>query len=158
MRVNIMQARIIRMAISLPMSLTLLLGWLIAAPAVAQQSVAVGDFEVHYSSINTNRLTPEIASAYGIQRSGTQAMLNITILERASGDPVEAEIQATATNLTGQRRDVSLRQIEDQGAIYYIGQFRIHNEETLNFRVEVLPDGHEGAPLELTFRQQFYTG
>lgn len=129
-----------------------------ALPAVAQQSQEFGDYEVHYNTLNTNMLSPEIASVYGIQRAGTQAMLNITVLRRETREPVEARITATATNLTGQRRDVELRQIQDQGAIYYIGQFRIHNEETLNFSVQVQPDGHGGAPFQLQFRQQFFTG
>ena len=103
-------------------------------------------------------LSPEIASVYGIQRAGTQAMLNVTVLQKENREPTEARITATATNLTGQRREIELRQINDQGAIYYIGQFRIHNEETLNFNVEVQPEGHTGAPFQLQFRQQFFTG
>lgn len=129
-----------------------------AASAVAQQSQQFGTYEVHYSTLNTNMLSPEIASAYGIQRTGTQAMLNITVLDTESGEPVQAGVEATATNLTGQRRDIELREIRDQGAIYYIGQFRIHNEESLNFSVRIRPQEHDGDPFTLTFRQQFYTG
>ena len=129
-----------------------------ALPAVAQQSREFGDYEVHYSTLNTNMLSPEIASAYGIQRAGTQAMLNITVLNKENSEPVEAEISASATNLTGQQRTIELRQIDDQGAIYFIGQFRIHNEESLNFNVEVQPEGHDGEPFQLQFRQQFFTG
>lgn len=129
-----------------------------ALPAVAQQSREFGDYEVHYNTLNTNMLSPEIASVYGIQRAGTQAMLNVTVLRKDGREPIEARVTATATNLTGQRRDIELRQISDQGAIYYIGQFRIHSEETLNFNVQVQPNGHDGAPLELQFRQQFFTG
>lgn len=128
------------------------------AAAVAQQAVQFDRYEVHYNSLNTNLLLPDVASAYDIQRSGTQAMLNITVLDRETGEPVAARVTATATNLTGQRRDISLRQINDQGAIYHIGQFRIHNEETLNFVVDVVPQGHQGAPLNFSFRQQFFTG
>jgi hypothetical protein len=128
------------------------------AAAVAQQAVQFDRYEVHYNSLNTNQLLPDVASAYGIQRSGTQAMLNVTVLDRETGEPVAARVTATATNLTGQRRDISLRQINDQGAIYHIGQFRIHNEETLNFVVDVVPQGHLGAPLNFSFRQQFFTG
>lgn len=136
----------------------LLLAAATAVPAAAQQSQAFGDYEVHYNTLNTNMLSPEIASVYGIQRAGTQAMLNVTVLQKDDREPVEARVTATATNLTGQRRDIELRQINDQGAIYYIGQFRIHNEETLNFKVQVQPDDHEGAPFELQFRKQFFTG
>ena len=136
----------------------LLLAAATALPAAAQQSREYGDYEVHYNTLNTNMLSPEIACVYGIQRAGTQAMLNITVLHKESREPTEANVTATATNLTGQRREIELRQINDQGAIYYIGQFRIHNEETLNFNVQVNPDDHDGAPFELQFRQQFFTG
>lgn len=131
---------------------------LLAAGTEAQQAAEFGRYRVHYSALNTNMLTPAIASAYGIQRSGTQAMLNLTVLDRETGEPVAARIEVSATNLTGQRRRIDLRQINDQGAIYYIGQFRIHNEETLDFVIDVMPEGHQGAALNFSFRQQFFTG
>ena len=95
----------------------LLLAAATAFPAVAQQSQEFGDYEVHYNTLNTNMLSPEIASVYGIQRAGTQAMLNVTVLQKENREPTEARITATATNLTGQRREIELRQINDQGAI-----------------------------------------
>jgi len=131
---------------------------LVSATTPAQQSVEFEGYEVHYNSINTNLLEPDVASVYEIQRSGTRAMLNITVLDKQTREAVEARVTATATNLTGQRREIDLRQINDQGAIYYIGQFRIHDEETLNFNIEVVPAGHAGAPLTMSFRQQFFTG
>lgn len=136
----------------------LLLAAATALPAAAQQSQEFGDYEVHYNTLNTNMLSPEIASVYGIQRAGTQAMLNITVLQKENREPTEARITATATNLTGQRREIELRQINDQGAIYYIGQFRVHDEELLNFNVQIQPEDHDGEPFELRFRQQFFTG
>jgi hypothetical protein len=130
----------------------------VLTPVAAQQAQQFGDYEVHYSTLNTNMLAPDIASAYGIQRSGTQAILNITVLHKESGDAVRANVKAEAANLTGQRRDIELREIQDQGAIYYIGQFRIHNEESLNFDVSIRPEGREGNTFSLTFRKKFYTG
>ena len=130
----------------------------VSAPLQAQQSKQYGKYEVHYNTLNTNMLSPEIASAYGIQRAGTQAMLNITVVDRETREAVEADVDVTATNLTGQLRDLELRRINDQGAIYYIGQFRIHDEEILKFDVDVQPKGREGPPFELNFQQQFFTG
>jgi hypothetical protein len=60
------------------------------------------------------------------------------------------------TNLAGQRRDLDLQEIRDQEAIYYIATFRFHNEENLNFRVSVQPEG-QGRSHEFSFRQQLYT-
>jgi len=147
------------MHLSNGLKIILALGLLLATwNAAAQQATEFSNHEVHYSTLNTNLLSPDVASAYGIQRAGTQAMLNITVLDKQSREPVAARISATAVNLTGQRRAIPLRRIDDQGAIYYIGQFRIHNEETLNFNVEVVPEDHAGPPLTLSFRQQFFTG
>lgn len=126
--------------------------------ASAQQAETFGRYEVHYNTLNTNLLTPEIARSYGIQRATTQAMLNVTVLDTETDEAISARVTATATNLTGQRRTLEMREIRDQGAIYYISVFRVHDEESLNFRVEVQPEERSGAPFNLAFRQQFFTG
>lgn len=132
------------------------------ASAPAQQAEDIGNHRVHYNALNTSALPPEVASAYGIQRSGSRAMLNIAVLRKAeSADsmdtPSRAQVSARAVNLTGQSRDIELQEIEDDDAIYYIGTFRIHNEETLTFTITVQPEGSEQAPQTFTFQQQFYT-
>jgi len=137
---------------------TAMLAIVLLTPVAAQQAEQFGKYEVHYSTLNTNMLQPEIASAYGIQRSGTRAILNITVLDSETGNPVQARVEAEAANLTGQRRDIQLREIRDQGAIYYLGQFRFRNEESLNFNVSIQPEGRQGNPFSLTFRQKFYPG
>lgn len=134
----------------------------LAGPVVAQQAWEFGNWRIHYNALNTRLLTPEVASAYGIQRSGSQAMLNITIVEEPESDdamakPVSATVEASAVNLTGQRRDIELREVRDQDAIYYIGAFRIHDQETLQFNVSVKPEGHQGPPGTFEFQQQFFT-
>ena len=131
----------------------------LAGPVMAQQMVEAGNFEIHYNTFNTSLLTPEVARAYEIQRSGNRALLNIAVLEPAAeglNRPVSARVTASATNLAGQRRVIDMREIRDQDAIYYIGTFRIHNDESLNFTIEVRPEGG-GRPHEFSFRQQFFT-
>lgn len=129
---------------------------LLSAPVSAQQAETFGNYEVHYNALNTNLLSPDIARVYGIQRAGTRAMLSLTVLDSETGEPVAATVTAGAINLTGQRRDIAIREIRDQDAIYYIGTFRVANEETLNFSVAVSPEGHSEAPYQLSFRQQFF--
>jgi hypothetical protein len=135
----------------------ILIGLLLGAPLAAQQAETFGPFEVHYSAINTSQLSPTVARAYDLQRSSNRAMLNIAVLR--SGDPenepVSAIVTARTVNLTGQRRDIEMREIRDQGAIYSIGTFRITNEEIITFRVSVQPDGY-ATPYEFTFQQKFY--
>ena len=87
-------------------------------------------------------------------------MLNITVLKNVAdqpGIPVIARVTASGTNLTGQRREIDIREIQDkEGAIYYIGELPVHNLETYNFLLEVRPEG-ASDPLVITFQQQFYT-
>ena len=125
--------------------------------AQAQQYEAFGRYEVHYSTLYTNQLAPEVAQAFGIQRAGTQAMLNISVIDTDTGDSIAASVTASARNLTGQLREVNLRERREQESIYYIGQFRIHNEETLRFDIRIQPEGRSDGPFEFDFRQKFYT-
>lgn len=132
-----------------------------AGPVSAQQAEDIGDYVVHYNTINTNLLPPDVARAYGIQRSGSRALLNIAVLRKGGEDmdsPVRAEVEASAVNLTAQRREIRMQEITDEDAVYYIGTFRIHDEETLNFTIRVKPVDSEHRAREITFRQQFFTG
>ncbi len=126
----------------------------------AQQAQDFGDYVVHYTALNTNFIPPQVAKGYGIHRSSSRALLNITVLKKVMdnpGTPVKAIVTASGTNLTGQLREIDIREIKDtEGAIYYIGELPVHNLETYNFTVEVHPEG-EADPLIVKFRQQFYT-
>lgn len=123
----------------------------------AEQFKDFGEYRVHYNTINTSFLSAQVAREYGIQRSDRRAMLSLTV-QRKEGEktvPIKADIEAQATNLTGQLRQVSLRAVEDGEAIYYIGEFGIENEEVLNFQVDLKPQGASDA-ISLQFREQFY--
>lgn len=125
----------------------------------AQQAEDFGDFEVHYSAINTSQLSPQVARAFGIQRSTSQALLNLAVLRDRSGpmgEPSRAAVEVNVVNIAGQRRAIEMREVTEQDAIYYIGTFRIHNEERITFSVEVAPIGESGPPLSFRFQQQFF--
>ena len=126
----------------------------------AQQSQDFGEYVVHYNALNTNLIPPQVAQGYGIKRSSSRALLNITVLKKVMdtpGTPVGAAVTANGTNLTGQRRDIAIREIKDpEGAIYYIGEFPVHNLETYRFNIQVTIEG-EDEPLVVKFKQQFYT-
>lgn len=132
----------------------------LSAAANAEQYVAMGDYSVHYSAFSTEILTPEVARSYGITRSKNLAMLNISVLKKGADGldrPVDAEIDATAINLSGQLREVDTRIIEEQDARYHVGFVRVSNEETLRFSISVRIIG-ETEPVEVNFEKKFYTG
>jgi hypothetical protein len=144
----------------LAMVLVLAAGLLGPFDLQAERSQDFGDFVVHYNALNTNLIPPEVARGYGIRRSSSRALLNVTVLKKVMnnpGTPVKARVKAEGTNLIGQRSTIEIREILDpEGAVYYIGEFTVHNMETFRFDVEVLPNG-ESEPLLVKFKQQFYT-
>ena len=138
----------------------ILLAALTSLPAIAQQAQEFDDYIVHYNALSSSLITPEVAKAYGIRRSDSRALINISVLKN-NGDQlataVKAKVTASGRNLTGQTRNVDMREIDDgDGAIYYIGELSVRNMETFDFTVMVLVEGqHEH--FKVKFRQQFYT-
>jgi len=131
----------------------------VAGWAQAENSQDFGDYVVHFNALSTNHLPPSVTKQYNIKRSKNRGMINIAVLQKmlgTTGKPLAAQVTATATNLTGQQRDIALREIREGTAIYYIGDFPITNEETLRFKVNVKPEG-ESETQEVNFKQQFFT-
>jgi hypothetical protein len=118
--------------------------------------VDIGDHVVHFSAQSTDQLPPEVARAYNIVRSKNRAMLNVSVLEKGSDRPVTAEVIVKTVNLTGQMKNVTMRMIQEQEAIYYIGETPVANQETLIFDISVKPDGAAESS-DVRFKRQFYT-
>ena len=116
----------------------------------------IGGYVVHFSAQSTDQLSPEIARAYNIVRSKNRAMLNVSVLRESDNVSVEADVQVKTVNLTGQLKNVSMRKVPDQQAIYYIGETPVANRETLIFDITVRPEGADTAS-EVRFKRQFYT-
>lgn len=123
--------------------------------AFAESSQEIGDYIVHYNALSTESLPPSVASAYGITRSKNKGLLNISVLKKG-GDfkGVEADIKVNATNLTGQFREINLRKIEEQSAVYYISEFSVADRETLDFSIRVTTADNQTGSMKL--RQQFF--
>ena len=126
-----------------------------AQPAGASDA-DIGDHVVHFSAQSTDQLPPEVARAYNIVRSKNRAMLNVSVLREDDGTPVVAIVSVKTVNLTGQLKNVTMRQIDEGDAIYYIGEVAIANRETLVFDISVTPEGSQIVS-DVRFKRQFYT-
>ena len=126
-----------------------------AEPASAS-SADIGNHVVHFSAQPTDQIPPEVARAYNIVRSKNRAMLNVSVLDENSGAAVTAKVTVKTVNLTGQLKNVSMRKIEEQQAIYYIGETPVANRETLIFDISITPDGVTNA-FDVRFKRQFYS-
>jgi hypothetical protein len=131
---------------------------LLTCPAWAENSTDIPGHTIHHNAIPSASLDPAIAKQYGIQRSKYRGMLNVSVIKTvpgAIGQATPAVVLAKATNIRGQMISIPMRKIEEGEAIYYIGEFRIADQETLNFELKVQPRGETRFyPAKLS--QQFF--
>ena len=126
-----------------------------AQPAAASD-VDIGDYVVHFSAQSTDQLPPEVARTYGIVRSKNRARLNVSVLKQDTTIAVTADVTVRTVNLAGQLKNVTMRKIQEQEAIYYIGETGIANRETLIFNISITPEGATEAS-DVSFTREFYT-
>ncbi|MEA5445902.1 DUF4426 domain-containing protein [Gammaproteobacteria bacterium AB-CW1] len=120
------------------------------ATAEVEQSREVNGHIIYFNVLPTSALPEAMARTYGITRSDRRVLLNVAV-HRTDEDtprPVEADIDAQAVNLSAQLRRFRMQEIRESGdemgeAIYYIGDIRISEGETLNFTVTVAPRDSE---------------
>lgn len=122
------------------------------------RSLRSGDYSVHYNAIPSMALGADIARTYGLTRSATRGLVNIAVLRHVDGGDetvaVPATVEVSARSLLGQVQHIELRELRDQDAIYYIGQFRIRGEERLRFDIEARPEGGN-RPIQIRFEHSF---
>lgn len=117
-----------------------------------------GDYVVYFNALTTDQLTPDIASEYGIVRSKSRALLNVSIHRKVGNGITEAvagTVSASATNLNGQLKNMTLREIREDKAIYYVGELGVTDSEVLIYTVEARPATSSRA-LSLRFKRQFF--
>ncbi len=125
----------------------------------ADQSQSFGDFTVHYNAFTTDALQPQLARAYGIKRSKSRVLLNVSVLKRVlgtTGRPVTADVSARAINLNNQLKTITMRKVDENGGIYYLGELTVDHGETLTFILEVSPED-AGETHTIEFQQRFFT-
>ena len=129
----------------------------VAAVAHAEIMQKFGQFEIHYNALTTDELQPEVARTYKIERSKTRGLLTMSVLKKNKVgvlSPVPAKLTVYATNLTRQLADVSMREIKEGTAVYYLGEFRVAPPDTLTFTATVEVPGE--LKQEMTFDQKFF--
>jgi outer membrane murein-binding lipoprotein Lpp len=118
-----------------------------------------GDFEVHYNAVRTDELTPDVARAYGIERSGNRVLLNVSLLAKAADGrttPADGMVTATAYNLNGQLKSLEMRRVQEGSSVYFIGEVGISGTEILVFDISAQPRG--GGAYSIQFKREFFAG
>ncbi|WOJ97512.1 DUF4426 domain-containing protein [Congregibacter brevis] len=143
------------------------LGWLssfvmlclfVVAPVQAQLSERFGDYELHYSVVNTTFIEPEIAAQYGLARGSRRAIINLSLrehLEDGSTVAREMDLDGRSWDLTQAQVNFDFVEVREGPAIYYIGEFKFINREWRFFEFDFTPSGSDEV-LNFEFKQQMY--
>jgi hypothetical protein len=118
-----------------------------------------GDYILYFNAVRTDQLDPEIAREYGIVRSPTRAMLTVSIHRKQNGAanvPVTGAVSASAVNLNGQLKSMTLREIREEQAVYYIGELAVTDGEALIYTIDATPS-NEPSRFTVRFQKQFFT-
>ena len=128
---------------------------LCTAPAIAdtESEKDFGDIVVRYSAISTHQLMPAMAKQYGIDRSGKNGLLNISVESKTgTAHTISAAVTATVGDLTGHDQPIRMRETNEEGDIDYLGEFPIDGSGTFVFTVKVAPPG-QSVPFVVKFTQ-----
>ena len=126
------------------------------AQAAEENSAIFGDYTVYFHALSTNEVPAEVAQAVGIVRANNRAMLNVSIQKTEGAVAVEADVSVDVVNLTGQSKTMTMRKVQQDAAIYYIGEVSVSNRETLIFDIDVTPADSEDT-FEVRTKREYYT-
>jgi Domain of unknown function (DUF4426) len=117
-----------------------------------------GEYVLYFNALNTDQLSPEIAREYEIVRSKSRALLNVSIHRKLADGRTEAvtgAVSASAINLNGQLMTMTLREIREDTAIYYIGELAITDGEVLIYTIDATPS-NDPSRFTVRFKKQFF--
>jgi hypothetical protein len=118
-----------------------------------------GEYVLYFNALLTDQLSPDIAREYGIVRSKSRALLNVSVhrkLENGQSEAVTGAVSASAINLNGQLKTMALREVREETAIYYIGELAVTDGEVLIYTIEATPSIDPSRGFTVRFKKQFF--
>ncbi|CAH0211805.1 opacity protein-like surface antigen [Pseudomonas frederiksbergensis] len=119
----------------------------------SERQETFGDVTVHYNTFNSTFLTPDIAKAAELTRSKTLGVINISVLK--DGKPQTAQVSGTVKDLTSQSVPLQFKQITETGAVYYIAQYPVPQQEIRTFEIKVQTGDKINT---INFNQELFPG
>ncbi|MDY7535966.1 DUF4426 domain-containing protein [Pseudomonas sp. Bout1] len=98
-----------------------------------------GDITVHYNTLTTSFLTPEMAQEAGIVRSKDQGMINVFVNKGV--EPIDATVTGTIKDLGGKSEMLTFKKITQKGSTLYVAQYAVPQQETKVFTINVETGG-----------------
>lgn len=126
----------------------------IAADAISSARQATfGDITVYYNTFNSTFLQPDIAKGAELIRSNEQGVINVSVLK--AGKPYPAQVSGTIKDLTGEPVALRFKQVADHGAVSFLAQYPVPQQETRIFDITVHAGGQTNR---FSFNQELFPG
>lgn len=140
--------------------LVLVTAVLVSASAWSDNRTEFDDYVIYHSAIPSTFISPEIAEEYNLTRSRTIGILNVSIHARDGENDdkfkaVAASLDGSMTNEAQQRDSLSFKRVREGDAVYYLAQFQYRDGNSLDFELDVTPQG-ESDPLALRFSREIH--
>lgn len=126
------------------------------ALAVEGGTTKSGDLEMHCVAMPTSELTPEAAREFNVVRDPQRGLLTVTVfrhLGQGRTQAQQAQVFAGAINQQNLISTIPVREMQKDGAVYYLGEFRVAPPDTLRFLVNA--SATHGKPLKVEFSRGF---
>lgn len=111
--------------------------FLCSFPSLADQKQQLGKWDVHYMLMPTTMLDADIAKNYQLSRSRNYQLLNISVLNTADQKAQAVELSGTATNLAGQRQQLSFKPVKEGAAMYYLAGVEARSEQKITIELSI---------------------
>lgn len=121
--------------------------------ARAEQTQDWLGYDIHYTTYPSTLIPADVAAAHGITRSDNRLITNITVIK--NGEPVLVSIDGHAKNLLEQKFDLEFSEIKEHGAIYYLANQVIREQDVITFEISIKP-AEETETYLLKFARRYY--
>lgn len=129
-----------------------------SAPAWSQAHTSKeGPYTLRASTVSSETIPESTAKAHGIERDPRRGILNV-LIQRKNGaieKTLHGDVHAVARDLTGQKREVPMKEVDANGYVSYMGTYDFVRGEVIDFLIDAKPrsGAHE---LHLTFRDRMW--
>ncbi len=103
----------------------------------AEQKQQLGHWDVHYMLMPTTLLDADIATSYQLNRSRNYQLLNISVLNHKDQQAQQVELSGTATNLAGQRQQLTFKPVKEGAALYYLAGVEARSEQKMTIELTI---------------------
>ena len=106
--------------------------------------IALGAYEMRYAAIPASSLPAAVAASYGISQRSDRLMINVSVLERRTGQlpaATQAEVTGTWRTLAGEPQALEFRAVTAGDSVSYVAEAPLRHRDPLVLELAARPPG-----------------